>query len=144
MRILLDEHVPLQALGLLDRVLAAHEVHHVERIRWKGKRDRFLFADAAAQGYDLLLTNDRGQLTDPHECDALKKAGIHHVRYDQGEGLRGLALAVAAILAAMPDIVQELEGESRQRLVRIIGLNPRRRRFEVVDPQKEPPSYWPR
>jgi len=142
MRILLDEDVPIQALDLLDRVLEGHEVHHVERIRWKGKRDPFLFADAAAQGYDLLLTNDHGQLSDPRECDALKKARIHHVRYDQGKGLRGLALAVAAILAAMPGIVEELEGEGGQRLVRIVGLDPRRRRFEVVDPQKDPPPYW--
>jgi hypothetical protein len=144
MRILLDEHVPIQVLDLLERVLAPHEVRHVQRIRWKGKLDPFLFADAAAQGYNLLLTNDHGQLSDPRECDALKRAGIHHVRYDQSEGLRGLALAVAAILAAMPDIVEELEGESEQRLVRIVGLDPRRRRFEVIDPQKEPPAYWPR
>jgi hypothetical protein len=118
MRILLDEDVPIQALDLLDRVLTPHEVHHVTKIRWRGKLDPFLFVDAAKQGYDLLLTNDHGQLSDPRECDALKRAGIHHVRYDQGKGLRGLALAVAAILAAMPDIVKELEGESGQRLIK--------------------------
>jgi hypothetical protein len=144
MRILLDEDVPIQALDLLDRVLKPHEVRHVTQIRWRKKYDPFLFVDAAARGYDLLLTNDHGQLSDPRECDALKKAGIHHVRYDQGKGLRGLALAVAAILAAMPDIVEELEGEGGQRLVKIVGLDPRRRRFEVVDPQKEPPTYWSR
>jgi hypothetical protein len=144
MRILLDEHVPIQAHDLLDRVLKPHEVHHVTQIRWRHKRDPFLFVDAAARGYDLLLTNDHGQLSDPRECYALKKAGIHHVRYDQREGLRGLALAVAAIIAAMPDIVRELENESGQRLVKIVGLDPRRPRFQVVDPQKEPPTYWPR
>jgi PIN like domain len=144
MRILLDEHVPIQALDLLTRVLEPHEVDHVHRIRWRGKQDLFLFGDAAARGYHLLLTNDRRQLSDPHECDALKRAGIHHVRYEQGEGLRGLALAVAAILAAMPDVVDALENESGQRLVRIVGLRPTRRSFEVIDPQREPPAYWPR
>ncbi|SRR6266566_1970403 len=144
MRILLDEDVPIQVLALLDRVLKPHEVHHVQRIRWKGKGDLFLFADAAARGYNVLLTNDHGQLSDPRECDAIKKAGFHHVRYDQRPGLRGLALAVAAIVAAMPDLVEELENESAQRLVRIIGLDPRRKRFEIVDPQREPPAYWPR
>lgn len=144
MRILLDEDVPIQALDLLDRVLKPHEVHAVTEIRWRKKLDPFLFADAARRGYDLLLTNDHGQLSDPDECDALKKAGIHHVRYDQRDGRRGLALAVAAILAAMPDIVEKLENERGQRLVRIVSLDPRRPRFEVVDPQKEPPAYWPR
>jgi len=58
-------------------------------------------------------------------------------------GLRGLALAVAAIIAAMPALVEELEQESGQRLVRIQGLRPVRR-FEIVDPKKDPPEYWPR
>jgi hypothetical protein len=143
MRILLDEDVPIQVLEILRRVLKGHDVDHVEAIRWKGKKDVFLIADAATRGYHLLLTNNRKQLADPRECDAIKKSGMHHVRYDQGPGLRGLALAVAAIIAAMPTLVEELQQESGQRLVRIQGLRPVRR-FEIVDPRKDPPEYWPR
>jgi len=66
------------------------------------------------------------------------------VRYGQRQqGARGLALAMGAVIAAMPMVMQELEIASGQRLVHIAGLDPRRR-FEIVDPRKKPPSpYWP-
>lgn len=143
MRILLDEDVPFQVLEILRRVLQGHDVDHVQVLRWKGKKDAFLIADAAARGYNLLLTNDHKQLSDPRECDAIKKSRMHHVRYNQTPGLRGLALAVAAIVAAMPALVEELEEERGQRLVRIQGLRPTRR-FEITDPRTHPPEYWPR
>jgi hypothetical protein len=145
MRILLDEDVPIQVLDILRWLLKQqdHEVKHVQELGWKGKKDRFLIAEAAAKGYSLLLTNNRKQLFNPQECTAIKKSGMHHVRYDQPPGLRGLALAVAAIVAAMPSVVEELEKASGQRLVWIQGLQPRRR-FEIKDPKQDPPDYWPR
>lgn len=35
----LDENVPLPLLSPLRHLLPAHEVDHVERIGWKGKKD---------------------------------------------------------------------------------------------------------
>lgn len=96
-----------------------------------------------AKGYDLLLTNNRRQLSDPRECDAIKRSRIHHVLCDQAPRLRGLAVAVAAIVAAMPILIDELEGERGQRLVRLHSLRATRR-FDIVDPKKDPPQYWPR
>src|SRR6266536_6553770 len=93
MQILLDEDVPIQVLQILRRVLKCHDVDHVEAIRWKGKKDVFLIADAATRGYHLLLTNNRKQLADPRECDAIKKSGMHHVRYDQGPGFARLGVS---------------------------------------------------
>lgn len=133
----------MQVLDILRRVLQGHDVDHVEALHWKGKKDEFLIADAAGKGYDLLLTNNRKQLSDPRECGAIKRSRIHHVLYDQAPRLRGLALTVAAIVAAMPMLVDELEGERGQRLARIQGLRPTRR-FEIIDPKKHPPDYWPR
>jgi hypothetical protein len=143
MRILLDEDVPVQVLEILRRVLQTHDVDHVEALHWKGKKDAFLIADAAAKGYDMLLTNNRRQLSDPRECVAIKRSRIHHVLYDQAPKLRGLALAVAAIVAAMPMLIEELEKERGQRLARVQGLRPTRR-FDIIDPKKNPPQYWPR
>lgn len=58
--------------------------------------------------------------------------------------MRGLALAIGAVIAAMAMVMPELEGASGQRLVQIASIEPRRR-FEITDPQREPPSaYWPR
>jgi hypothetical protein len=93
---------------------------------------------------DALITRDRAQFSDPRECDAIKKSGLHHIRYAQRqEGMRGLALAVGAIIAAMPMVMQELEAANGQRLVQIANIEPRRR-FEITDPQRNPPSaYWP-
>jgi hypothetical protein len=67
-------------------------------------------------------------------CAAIKKSGLHHIRYAQRqEGMRGLALAIGAVIAAMPMVIQELEGASSQR-VQIASIEPRRR-FEITDPR---------
>jgi hypothetical protein len=61
-----------------------------------------------------LITRDRAQFSDPRECDAIKKSGLHHVRYAQRPGSRGLALALGAIIAAMPMVMEELETATAQ------------------------------
>lgn len=147
MRVLIDEDTAVQLLEPLRRILIDHEIAHVSSIAWKGKKDRNVFPDAKNAGYHVLITKDRGQLSDPRECDAIKKSRLHHVRYEQRiNGARGLALALGAVIAAMPMVMQELENASGQRLVRITSLDPRpRSRFELTDPQRDPPSvYWPR
>jgi hypothetical protein len=62
-KLLLDENVPIQTLDLLGRVLRGHEIDHVDRIRWKGKKDSFLLPDAASAGYELLLTRTQTNWT---------------------------------------------------------------------------------
>ena len=141
MRILLDEDVPVQVLEILRRVLVDHEIDHVDTIRWKGKKDPVLIPNAASRGYDVLVTNDLGQLNDPDECRAIRRARIHHVTFRIGDGLRGLALAVAAIVAAMPRLVDELAGSSGQRLGEITSVKDQRR-HTLIDPRKDPPPYW--
>jgi hypothetical protein len=91
-----------------------------------------------------MLLACRAQFADPRECDAIKKSGLHHVRYAQRDGTRGLALAIGGIIAAMPMVVRELQGTDGQRLVVITAIDPRRR-YEITDPQRIAPSpYWPR
>ena len=142
MKILLDENVPIQTLDLLSRVLRGHDVDHVDRRGWKGKKDRFLLPDAASAGYDVLVTKDSNQLSDPDECRLIRTSGLHHVRFRQGDGLRGLGAAVASVVVAMPQIVEELATAGGQRLVRISGINPTRLRHETIDPAQDPPAYW--
>lgn len=145
MRILVDEDTALQLMDPLRHVLPRHEVTHVSDISWKGKKDRQVLPDAKKAGYDVLITRDRAQLSDPRECDAIKKSGLHHVRYTQRlSGMRGLALAVGSIIAAMPMVMEELTEADSQRLVEISAIDPRRR-HTAIDPQRTPPSpYWPR
>ena len=145
MRVLLDEDVASQTLEPLQRVLRGHQVHHVHGLGWNGKKDKFVLRDAATQGFEVLVTNDASQLDDPDETDAIKKSGLHHVRYGQRYdlGLSGLALALGALIASMPLVMADLARATGQRLVRINGLDPRGR-HEITDPTKTPPRYWPR
>ncbi len=95
MRLLVDEETAVQVLEPLRHVLIGHQVTHVSEVAWKGKKDRQVLPDAKNAGYDVLITRDRAQLNDPSECAAIKKSGLHHVRYTQRlEGMRGLALAL--------------------------------------------------
>lgn len=144
MKILLDEDVPIQVRDLLRRVLIGHTVDHVDDLGWKNKKDPFVVRDAAVRGYAVFVTNNRKQLVVPEECRAIKDSGLHHVLYDQTvQGLDGLALAVAAIVAAMPRLVRELEDVVDQRLVQIRGIRDEPR-YSITDPQRTPPSpYWP-
>jgi PIN like domain len=146
MQILIDENVPVQMLENLRWLLPGHKVRHVSEIRWAGKKDLTLLPDAAKKGFDAFLTRDARQLEDPSETSAIKKAGMHHIRFSQGQrGMAGLGLAMGAVIAAMPLIVGELEEADCQRLVQIKGLNPAsKHRYDLVNPSQSPPRYWPR
>ena len=142
MRILIDEDTAVQLVDPLSHVLVGHDVAHVQGLSWKGKKDRQILPDARRAGYQVLITRDRAQFSDPRECDAIKKSGLHHVRYAQRPGTRGLALAIGGIIAAMPMVVPDLENAGGQRIVLVTAIDPRRR-YEITDPAKRPPSpYW--
>jgi hypothetical protein len=144
MRVLIDEDTAVQQLKPLRHLLSRHTLDHVALINWKGKKDRSVLADARNARYDVIITRDHNQLNDPAECDAIKKSQLHHVRYAQRrEGMAGLGLALGAIIAAMPMVIDDLEQADGQRLVHVTGLDPFRR-FEITDPAAAPPAYWPR
>lgn len=144
MRLLLDEDVPIQLLEPLRRLLPDHQVDHADRLGWKGKKDRFLLPDARGRGYDALLTNDSAQLDSVEECRAIRDSGLHHLRYrqDTTRGADGLALAIAAVMAAIRQIVRELEDADGQRLIEIRAIE-RGKRHRTTDPRVDPPPYWP-
>ncbi|WP_329456509.1 hypothetical protein [Streptomyces sp. NBC_01497] len=146
MRILIDENVPVQVLEMLRRILPEHEIKHVSEIRWAGKKDLALLPDAARKGFDAFLTRDARQLEDPSETEAIKKSGMHHIRFSQAHrGMSGLGLAMGAVVAAMPLVIAELGEAGIQQLIHIKGLSPvSKHRFDRVDPSASPPSYWPR
>lgn len=58
--------------------------------------------------------------------------------------MRGLALALGSLIAAMPLVMEELAATDGQRLIEIVAID-QRRRFNIIDPQRTSPSaYWPR
>lgn len=145
MKLLLDEDVPVQLVEPLRHLLRGHQVDHVQAIGWKGKKDRFLLPDASRKGYEALLTNDSAQLDSPEETRAIRDSGMHHIRYrqDTRRGVDGLASAMAAVTAAIRQIVRELDHADGQRLVEIQAISPVKR-HHITDPQVDPPRYWPR
>jgi hypothetical protein len=142
MNVLLDEDTPIQLLEILRRVLIGHNIEHIFTVGWSGKKDIVVLREAAQRGFDGIVTNDSGQLDDPDEVAAIRKSRMHHVRYSQRHGgPDGLALAIGAVVAAMPGVIKTLSETEGQRLVRIHGLDPSRR-FDIVDPKVRPPAYW--
>jgi hypothetical protein len=147
MRVLFDADVPVQVMQVLSHVLRGNRLTHVNDLQgWSNKNDRSLLQDAAQRGYEVLVTNDKAQLDDPEITREIKRGGLHHVRYPQRHpGLPGVALAVASLVAAMPRVLEALAAADGQRLVQIMGIDPTpARRFRIVDPQHDPPTYWPR
>lgn len=145
MKFLLDEDVPVQLVEPLRRLLREHRVDHVQNLGWKGKKDRFLLPHASGKGYDALITNDSAQLDSAEETRAIRDSRMHHIRYqhDTRRGIDGLALAMAAVMAAIRPLVRELDDAHGQRLVEIQAIQPTRR-YKITNPRVDPPPYWPR
>lgn len=77
MRVLLDEDVPRR----LGRELAGHDVSTVQGMGWAGFKNGALLSVAAAAGFEVLLTCDRG------------------MQYQQNVS----ALSLAVVVLAVPD-----------------------------------------
>jgi hypothetical protein len=145
MRILVDEGMPIQVLPPL-RLNKQHEFDHVDDLRWKGKQDTQLFADAAARSYDAVLTLDLDQLSSAEESRALKRSGLHHIGIHQGrsaQGVRGIARVISSVIVAMPYVLADLDAADGQRVVELVLLSAARR-HKTIDPRRDIARfpYW--
>jgi hypothetical protein len=79
------------------------------------------------------------------EVEAIAKSGLHRIQYPHRQnGLAGLGLAMAAVCAALPSVLQELAVAEGQRLVILKGIDSGRdHRYGVRDPATDPPKFWP-
>ena len=145
MRVLVDEGMPVQVLPPL-RLNRGHEFDHVEELNWKGKKDIPLFRDAAAKGYEAVLTLDLAQLDSVEESRALRRSGLHHVGIAQGrsaQGIRGIARIISSVIVAMPYVLADLDEADGQRVVELSLLSASKR-HTLLDPRAEPERfpYW--
>lgn len=130
MRFLLDEALPVQLLEPLRITNRGHQFEHVDDLLWKGKRDVNLFADAAAQGFDGIITVNVSQLVNRDEWRALRRADLHHISIKQrraNRGLRDVARVMASIIVATPYVLADLEEATKQQIVDIKLLDARAR-----------------
>jgi hypothetical protein len=145
MRILVDEGMPVQVLSPL-RLNKGHDFDHIDELRWKGKPDVPLFRDAAAKGYEAILTLDLSQLASFDESRALKRSGLHHIGIAQGRsarGITGVARITASVIVSMPYVLRDLVGASGQRIVELSLLSATSR-HALFDPRVEQARfpYW--
>jgi hypothetical protein len=125
----------------------SHDIQHVIDIPgWRGTKDLQLYAKAQEAGFQLIVTNDAKQMNRRSEVEAIASSGLHRVQYPhRQDGLTGLGLAMAAVCAALPSVLQELVAADGQRLVTLRAIDPGSdRRYAVRDPASDPPRFWPR
>ena len=83
------------------------------------------------------------QLSDVEECRALKRSGLHHISLRQGRtvsGVSGVARVIGSIVAAMPYVLADLEGQRGQRIVEL-QLLAASSRHETFNPNREAERY---
>ena len=81
-RLLLDENVPKPLCQVLRTFILNHEIIHLLDLEgWSGTRDESLYPQAAAKGFDVVLTNDGRQMQRPREVAAIATSGLHRVEY---------------------------------------------------------------
>jgi hypothetical protein len=145
MRVLVDEGMPVQVLAPL-RLNRGHVFDHVDELKWKGKKDVPLFRDAAAKGYETVLTLDLAQLDSIEESRALRRSGLHHIGIAQGrsaQGIRGIARVISSVIVSMPYVLADLAEADGQRVVERSLLSASNR-HTLFDPQVEHERfpYW--
>lgn len=107
MKVLLDEDVPRR----LSRELVGHEVSTVQEMGWAGIKNGVLLDLAAAAGFEVLVTCDRG------------------MQYQQNVPALGLALIVLAvpnkrlntIRSLVPEILALLDSTPQPGTVSVVG-----------------------
>ena len=147
MKLLLDENVPAPMTSTVRTLLRrSHDVKHVTDMPgWSGTKDLHLYGKAKDAGFQVVVTNDAKQMNRKLEVEAIAKSGLHRIQYPhKQDGLAGLGLAVAAVCAALPLVLQELAVADGQRLVALRGSDPGRdHRYGVRNPATDPPKFWP-
>lgn len=147
MKILLDENVPAPVTSTLQTLLRrSHDVAHVLDLKgWSGTKDVPLYDKAAEAGFELIVTNDAKQMRRKVEVAAIARSGLHRVQYPhRRSGLIGTGVAIAALCASLPSVLDELTSADGQRLVTLRAIDPGRdHRYSVCDPVADPPKFWP-
>ncbi|WP_406365320.1 hypothetical protein [Streptomyces sp. NBC_00645] len=110
MRFFLDENETPAILPPLRAVFFHHEFVTALDEGLSGVLDKELIHEVSARGFDAIMTQDRNQLSNREERDALIETGLHWIGHRQpdAEGLLYIVNSTAAYLAAMPHVLDEM------------------------------------
>ncbi|HEY5878036.1 MAG TPA: hypothetical protein VIU11_03945 [Nakamurella sp.] len=113
MRFFIDEQSNPALEVLLNHIFRHHEFRTFQQEKLAGTEDRDLFTILAARGFDVIVTDDRGQLQsrgDRTERERLRAAPLHWVGYKRPNvgGPAGLAVAAGGLLSGFPAVLDAL------------------------------------
>lgn len=97
MKVLLDENLPHQ----LRLEIPGHEVYTVAYMKWAGIENGALLNLAAANGFDVLVTNDRGLEYQQHQNALPLSIIVLLAPTNTVEGIRPLLPELLAALAKL-------------------------------------------
>ena len=90
MKVFLDENLNARTAKALSHSLRMHDFSSTTRVGLEGTDDEDLFGLLAADGFNLIITNDGDQLDIPTERARLKASGLHWLGYHDDRPERGL------------------------------------------------------
>lgn len=125
MKFLIDENEMLGILQPLQAIYPAHTFEHVVNTPLASLQDVPLFHAMAEAGYAALITQDRAQIEDNlDEVEALLELGIHWIGRKQLHvpGRRGIALAIASHVAAMPQLLDQMSAATEPMMLRVLNV----------------------
>ncbi|MGW4047354.1 PIN-like domain-containing protein [Streptomyces sp. NPDC004721] len=110
MRFFLDENETPAILPPLSTVFFHHEFRTAHDEGLSGVMDTELIHAVSDRGFDAIMTQDRNQLSNRDERDALIETSLHWIGHRQpdADGLLYIVNSTAAYLAAMPHILDEM------------------------------------
>lgn len=104
----LDENLPPVVARSLD-ALGLCGARHIVDLGWKGWRDEDIFGAIAAKGGWFLLTQDKNIRRNPHQRDALHRAGIGAFILT-GRANKDPRKVMIFLLEWLPEIVELAQG----------------------------------
>lgn len=119
MRFFIDENARIELATYLSHLYPDHTYLTFQDEKLSGVDDIPLFQVLADRRFDVIISGDKQQLNkSKDEWPALQRSGLHWVGMPAGKlpGVEGIALAIAAAVAAFPLVLKEFKGAGNSRL----------------------------
>lgn len=109
MKFYIDENLTPKMSGPLTQIYRHHQFRTPGQEHLGGVKDTPLFGDLAARDFDAIITEDKEQLEDIGERDALRGAHLHWIGVKQldGRGTLQVASQLAVVLAGLYWVLED-------------------------------------
>lgn len=103
MKFYIDENLTPELGGPLTRIYRGHQFRLPREEQLGGVEDIALFGDLAMRDFDAIITEDKAQLEDDNERDALRDSCLHWIGVAKldGSGISQIASQLAVVLGGV-------------------------------------------